>query len=157
MYVYYSFSDSFPLYKILSIVPICSLLISLFSVIFTLDISIGLSPSSLTLLLCEPAVKPIYWFGWGGGTVFFNSRIPHHHFFNKYIYLFIYLWLSWVFVAEHRLSLVAVSGGYSSLWYAGFSLRWLLLLRSTGSRCTGFSSCSSPALEYRLSSRGAWA
>ena len=32
------------------------------------------------------------------------------------------------------LSLVAVSGGYSSLRYAGFSLRWLLLLRSTGSR-----------------------
>ena len=41
----------------------------------------------------------------------------------------------------HRLSLVVVSGGYSSLQYAGFSLRWLLLLRSTGSRCTSFSSC----------------
>ena len=32
------------------------------------------------------------------------------------------------------LSLVAVSGGYSSLRCAGFSLWWLLLLRSTGSR-----------------------
>ena len=42
----------------------------------------------------------------------------------------------------HRLSLVAVSEGYSSLKRcAGFSLRWLLLLRSTGSRRTGFSSC----------------
>ena len=51
-------------------------------------------------------------------------------------------------------SLVAVSGGYSSLWCAGFSLRWLLLLRSTGSRRTGFSSCGSRALERRLSSCG---
>ena len=31
--------------------------------------------------------------------------------------------------------------GYSLLWCAGFSLRWLLLLQSTGSRCAGFSSC----------------
>ena len=28
-------------------------------------------------------------------------------------YLFIYFWLRWVFVAEHGLSLVEVSGGYS--------------------------------------------
>ena len=38
-------------------------------------------------------------------------------------------------------SLVAASGGYSSLWCAGFSLQWLLLLQSTGSRQAGFSSC----------------
>ena len=31
--------------------------------------------------------------------------------------------------------------GYSSLWCTGFSLQWLLLLRSTGSRQAGFSSC----------------
>ena len=36
-----------------------------------------------------------------------------------------------------RLSLVAASGGYSSLQCAGFSLWWLLLLRSTGSKHTG--------------------
>ena len=40
---------------------------------------------------------------------------------------------------------------------AGFSLRCLLLLWSTGSRCTGFSSCGSRALEHRLSSCGTWA
>ena len=34
-------------------------------------------------------------------------------FFNKFIYLFIYFWLCWVFVAARRLSLVAASGGYS--------------------------------------------
>ena len=37
-------------------------------------------------------------------------------------------------------SLVAASGGYSSLWYVGFSLWWLLLLWSMG-----FSSCSTRA------------
>ena len=40
------------------------------------------------------------------------------------------------------LSLFAASGRYSSLWYMGFSLWWFLLLQSTDSRCTGFSSCS---------------
>ena len=52
-------------------------------------------------------------------------------------------------------SLVAASGGYSLLQCAGFSLRWLLLLQSTGSRRAGFSSCGSWALERRLSSCGA--
>ena len=54
---------------------------------------------------------------------------------------FFLFWLHWVFVAVHGLSLVAASRGYSLLWCAGFSLRWLLLLWSTGSRHTGFSSC----------------
>ena len=43
----------------------------------------------------------------------------------------------------------------SLLWCVGFSLWWLLLLRSTGSRHAGFSSCGSWALEHRLSSCGA--
>ena len=79
-------------------------------------------------------------------------------FFNFLIFIF---WLRWVFVAARGLSLVAASGGYSSLWCAGFSLRWLLLLRSTGSRregsvvvARGLSSCGSQALEHRLSSCG---
>ena len=66
--------------------------------------------------------------------------------------LFIYFWLHWVFTAVRGLSLVAVSRGYSSLWYAVFSLLWLLLLQSTGSRRAGFSSRGSQALEHRLSS-----
>ena len=61
-------------------------------------------------------------------------------FCNTFI-LFIYFWLCWVFVAVRGLSLVVASGGYSSLRCTGFSLRWLLLLRSTGSRRAGFSSC----------------
>ena len=55
--------------------------------------------------------------------------------------LLIYFWLHWVFVAARGLSLVVMSGGYSSLQCTGFSLQWLLLLWSTGSRCAGFSSC----------------
>ena len=51
--------------------------------------------------------------------------------------LFIYFRLRWVFIAAHGLSLIVVSGGSSSLRCAGFSLRWLLLLRSTGSRHVG--------------------
>ena len=64
---------------------------------------------------------------------------------NAVIFFFvnklIYFWLCWVFVAARGLSLVVASGGYSSLWHLGFSLRWLLLLQSTGSRHAGFSSC----------------
>ena len=68
--------------------------------------------------------------------------------------LFFFFWLCWVFVAVCRLSLVVVSRGYSSLWSAGFSLRWLPLLWSVSSRHAGFSSCGSWALEHRLSSCG---
>ena len=57
------------------------------------------------------------------------------------INLFIYFWLRWVFVASRWLSLVVGSRGYSLLRCTGFSLRWLPLLRSTGLRCAGFSSC----------------
>ena len=56
------------------------------------------------------------------------SGFPPRPLFLK-LYLFIYFWPRWVFVAARGLSLVAASGGYSSL-------------RSTGSRCVGFSSCS---------------
>ena len=77
-------------------------------------------------------------------------------------FLFIYLWLHWIFVAAHKLSLVAVSGDYSLLQCVGFSSWWLLLLRTMGSRLAGFvvvadrlSSCGSWALEHRLSSCGA--
>ena len=69
-------------------------------------------------------------------------------------YLLLFFWLCWVFIAACGLSLVVTSGGYSSLWCAGFSLQWLLLLWSTGSRCAGFSSCGSRVLKRRLSSLG---
>ena len=66
-------------------------------------------------------------------------------FFFFPINLFIYFWLRWVSIAARGLSLVAASEGYALLRCTGFSLRWLLLLRSTGSRRMGFSSCGSQA------------
>ena len=74
-----------------------------------------------------------------------DSRPLFSFFFKCRFYLFIYFWLRWVFVAARGLSLVAVSRGYSLLRCAGFSLRWLLLSQSTGSRRAGFSSCGSRA------------
>ena len=44
-------------------------------------------------------------------------------------------------LAARGLSLVVASGSYSLLRCTGFSLQWRLLLRSTGSRHTGFSTC----------------
>ena len=38
-----------------------------------------------------------------------------------YVFIYLYFWLRWVFVAARGLSLVAASGGYSSLWCVGFS------------------------------------
>ena len=52
------------------------------------------------------------------------------------IIIIFFFWLLWVFVAARGLYLVAVSGGYASLWCVSFPLRWLLL-PSTGSRHAG--------------------
>ena len=75
-------------------------------------------------------------------TIFFKSIFQK---FYLFIYLFVCFWLHWVFVATSGLSLVAVSEGYSSLRCPGFSLWWLLLFQSTGSRCMGFNSCDTQA------------
>ena len=61
--------------------------------------------------------------------------------FNKFIYL-LYFWLCWVFIAADRPPPAAESRGHSSLWCADLPPLWPLLLRSTGSRCAGFSCCS---------------
>ena len=59
-----------------------------------------------------------------------------------YIIVFYFIFLAALSSLLHvSFSLVAVSGGYSLLRCMGFSLGWLLLLWSTGSRLTGFSSC----------------
>ena len=54
-------------------------------------------------------------------------------------------WLHWFFIAVRRLSLFVSSRSYSSLRCMGFSLQWLLLFRSTGSRRASFSSCGTQA------------
>ena len=78
----------------------------------------------------------------------------------KFIYLFVCLFLLFGCIGSSCCARAFSSfgeRGYSSLRCTGFSLRWLLLLRSTGSRRMGFSSCGVRALERRLSSCGAWA
>ena len=79
-------------------------------------------------------------------------------------FVVVVFWLCWVFIAACRFSLIVATEGYSLLRCAGFSLQWLLLLRSTGSRrwasvvvAHGLSSCGLQALERRLSSCGTWA
>ena len=71
-----------------------------------------------------------------------------YFFKNKFIYLFIFGCVGSLLLC--RLSLVVASRGYSSLRCAGFSLWWLLLLRSTGSRRMGFSSCGMRAQQLWL-------
>ena len=69
--------------------------------------------------------------------------------FYKFIYLFIYLFIFGRVGSSllRGLSLVAVSRGYFSLGYAGFSLWWLLLLQRMGSVVVarGLSSCGTRA------------
>ena len=85
-------------------------------------------------------------------------------FFFKFVCLFIYLWLCWVFIASRRLSLVVASGatfccGAQGSHCGGFSCCGA---RALGMRASvvvvhGLSSCGSRALERRLSSCGAQA
>ena len=70
------------------------------------------------------------------------------------IILKIYLFLTALCLHCFVWALAATSRGYSSLRCSNFSLQWLLLLQSTGSRHVGFSNRSSQALECSLSSYG---
>ena len=56
------------------------------------------------------------------GRRFRGTRRKISFLFLKFIYLFIYFWLCWVFVSVRGLSLVAASGGHSSSWCTGLSL-----------------------------------
>ena len=87
---------------------------------------------------------------------------PAYGILTYLLFILFFFWLHWVFVAARGLSLVEASRGYSSLRCAGFSLQWLLLLRSRAlgvqasvAVARGLSSCGSWALERRLSSCGA--
>ena len=64
--------------------------------------------------------------------------------------LFIYFCLCWVFVAAHGPSPAAASGDHSLPRCVGLSPQWPPLLRSTGSRCAGFSNCSTQAQQLQL-------
>ena len=83
---------------------------------------------------------------WSKRYTFFSYLTPTHpsqsrDFFCFFFFCFFPLWPCWVFTAVW-ISLAAVSRGYLPLPCTGFSLRWLLLLQSSGPRCKGFRSCS---------------
>ena len=66
-----------------------------------------------------------------------SCRVSFSFLFLKNLFICFYFWLRWVSAAAHGLSLVAASGGYSSLRCAGF-------------RCVGFSSCGTWAQQLWL-------
>ena len=109
---------------------------------------VGLEPRGHILELCS-SYSPEDWRAillglWLGST---RDRSTHTHIFFFLINLFIYFIFGCVgsSLLCTVFSLVAASGGYSSLRCAGFSVWWLLLLQSMGSRLMGFSSCSTQA------------
>ena len=59
-----------------------------------------------------------------------------------------YFWLHWVFVAARAFLQLWQAGATLYLWCVGFSLPWLLLLQSMGSKVCRLCSCSSRSLEY---------
>ena len=82
----------------------------------------------------------------------FESSICQFFFF---FFIIIYFWLHWVFAARGGLSLVAASGGHSSLRCTGFSLPWPPLLQSTGSKRVGLTSCGTWAQQLWLTGSAA--
>ena len=71
---------------------------------------------------------------------------PRSDFFLSLFILILFIFcLCWVFIAACGLSLVVAGGATHLLWCVGFSLWWLLLLQSMGSRHTSFSSCGCQA------------
>ena len=103
--------------------------------------------------------------GWPCNCVFIMVRgLSYHHFIscsqqvNSFLMSFCFFLAvlglhCWVV----KIPLVAVRRGYSSLQRAGFSLRWLLLMWSPGSRVLELLQCGSWAPQHRLNSCGEWA
>ena len=77
---------------------------------------------------------------------FFFLKIDFIHFILFYLFILAVLGLCCCAWASSSCG----ERGYSSLWCAGFLLWWLVLLQSTGSRCTGFSSCGTRAQQLWL-------
>ena len=91
--------------------------------------------------MVSPLLAPSSW-------CFALTVIAHSHHFLAPLsicvshFFLLFFWLHWLFVVVCGLSLAVVSRGSSSLQWVGFSLGWLLLMGSMGSRaqqlwCTG--------------------
>ena len=93
--------------------------------------------------LIDPNTAYLFFLKWLSYT--WTCIYSFFFFLNKFIYLFIYPWLCWVFASVRGPSLVAASGGHSSSRCGGLSssrcgglsLSRPLPLRSTGSRRAG--------------------
>ena len=96
-------------------------------------------------------------------SIFFMCFWPFVYFWESVysdplpiFYNFIYLCLAVLGLhCSTSFSQAAVSRATLQLQWSYFSLRWLVLLQSTGSRCMGFCSYGSWALEPRLNLCGA--
>ena len=76
--------------------------------------------------------------------IFLAIREIYSFLFCMYLFLGVFLFLKifiYLFAYAGSLLLVRARRGYSSLWYMGFSLLWILLLRSTSSERARFSTC----------------
>ena len=62
-----------------------------------------------------------------------------------YLFIYVYFWLRWVFVAARGLFSNCGERGLLFVVVLGLLIGWLLLLWSTGSRHAGFSSCGTRA------------
>ena len=69
------------------------------------------------------------------------------------IYLVSSFWLCWLLIAVCGLSVVAEKGSLPWLWFLGFSLQWILLLRGMGAQST----MASVFAAHGLGSCGPWA
>ena len=97
----------------------------------------------------QPSWKAI----WKANQKYENMPLHFIYFYFLFYFYFVIYFIFGCFGSSllyAGFSLVAASRGYSSLRCAGFSLRWLLLLRSTSSRHAGFSSCGTWAQQLWL-------
>ena len=88
--------------------------------------------------------------------VYFSFFLICYFFFVFFlIFYYVCIWLHWVSVAMHQLSLAVASRGSSLSQCTDFSLQWFLLLWDTGSGCIGFSACDAWPQQLWLTGPGA--
>ena len=101
--------------------------------------------SQLLCLLCHVCVYVcvfLYCQGTLRGAVVAEGKMQHFWIpWSSAAFILFYLWLCWVFVTAHELSLVVSSEIYFLLRYTRFSYGGSSL-QSTASRCSGFRNCS---------------
>ena len=81
-------------------------------------------------------------------TIFLTNTMWLSFLLFKLLCIYCLFWLHWIFIAVHGPSLISGGGSYSPVMVRGLLMRWLLLLRNTGSKhagsvvgCTGLVAC----------------